>query len=109
MAVAGVGLGLLVVPLIDIALATVSPDDAGAASGAYSTLQQSGAAVGVAVVGVVFFDVVGITFTQARLQDAIVAASWVPIIGYLVCAAATLLLPSRVQVKNRPDAVAVDA
>ncbi len=109
MAVAGVGLGLLVVPLVDIALATVSPGDAGAASGAYSTLQQSGAALGVAVVGVVFFDVIGITFTQARLQDAIVAASWVPIIGYLVCAAATLLLPSRAQVKDRVDAVTVDA
>lgn len=105
MVVAGVGLGLLVVPLVDIALATVPTDDAGAASGAYSTLQQTGAALGVAVVGVVFFDVAGAAFTQPRLQEAVVAASWVPIVGYLVCAAATLLLPSREQVKAHAEAV----
>jgi EmrB/QacA subfamily drug resistance transporter len=99
LAAGGVGLGLVVVPLVDIALATVSPDDAGAASGAYGTMQQIGAALGVAVVGVVFFGVVGSTYTQARLEDGIRAGVWVPVIGYLVCAAATLLLPSRADVR----------
>jgi predicted MFS family arabinose efflux permease len=103
MVVGGVGLGLLVVPLVDIALATVSPSDAGAASGAYSTMQQIGAALGVAVVGVVFFGVVGTTYTQPQLEDGITAGIWVPVVGYLIAAMATLLLPSRAQVRARPQ------
>jgi EmrB/QacA subfamily drug resistance transporter len=93
--VAGVGLGLLVVPLIDIALATVPLRDAGAASGAYSTIQQVGAALGVAIIGAVFFDVVDERFTPVALRDGVGAASWWVAGGYLVCAAATLLLPDR--------------
>lgn len=61
MGLAGIGLGLLVVPLIDIALSTVSPDDAGAASGTFSTFQQLGGALGIAIIGVVFFNTVGDT------------------------------------------------
>ncbi len=55
MLLAGIGLGLLVVPLVDIALATVPETQAGAASGTYSTFQQVGAALGIAVIGSVFF------------------------------------------------------
>lgn len=95
LALGGVGLGLLVVPLIDVALATIPQRDAGAASGAYGTIQQVGAAIGVAVVGVVFFGVVGTTFTPASLADGITAASWVSVLGFALCAAATTLLPSR--------------
>lgn len=99
MALAGVGLGLLVVPLIDVALATVPAHDAGAASGAYGTIQQVGAALGVAIAGVVFFNVVGIDVTQPVLEDGITAASWVGMIGFTLCAAASLLLPSRAAVR----------
>jgi len=102
--VTGIGLALVVVPLVDIALATVPPADAGAASGAYSTMQQTGAALGVAVTGVVFFGTVGTDFSQARLEEALSAGSWVPVIGYLVCAVATLLLPSRAQVRAKVSA-----
>jgi MFS family permease len=93
--VAGAGLGLLVVPLVDIALATVPLRDAGAASGAYSTIQQVGAALGVAIVGAVFFGVVDERFTPVALRDGVGAASWWVAGGYLVCAAATLMLPDR--------------
>jgi hypothetical protein len=86
------------VPLIDVALATVAPSDAGAASGAYGTLQQVGAALGVAVVGVVFFGAVGADFSQPSLQHGITTAGWIGIIGYGLCALATLLLPSRAAV-----------
>ena len=55
---AGIGLGLLVVPLVDIALATVPETEAGAASGTYGTFQQVGAALGIAVIGSVFFGAV---------------------------------------------------
>jgi EmrB/QacA subfamily drug resistance transporter len=103
LAVAGVGLGLLVVPLVDVALATVDPAHAGAASGAYGTLQQCGAAVGVAVVGVVFFHVVANMFTAARLADALEAAGWVSVLGFAVCAVATLFLPSRAAVRAHAE------
>jgi predicted MFS family arabinose efflux permease len=99
----GVGLGLLVVPLIDVALSTIPPTDAGAASGAYGTVQQIGAAVGVAVVGVVFFGAVGTTFTQPTLEAALTRASWVSVIGFSLCALATLLLPSRVAVRRHAE------
>jgi EmrB/QacA subfamily drug resistance transporter len=95
----GFGLGLLVVPLIDVALATVSTENAGAASGAYGTIQQVGAALGVAVVGVVFFGAVGAEFSQASLEHGITTAAWVSVAGYALCALATLLLPPRVAVR----------
>jgi hypothetical protein len=87
-----------VVPLIDIALATVPTSDAGAASGAYGTVQQVGAAFGVAVAGVVFFGVVGTTYTPASLRSAMLAAGWVPVAGYALSALASLLLPARADV-----------
>lgn len=95
MGLAGMGLGLLVVPLIDIALSTVSSDDAGAASGTFSTFQQLGGALGIAIIGAVFFNAVGGAFSPDALRDGLVAASWWSVGGYLVCAASTLLLPDR--------------
>ncbi|HWW10789.1 MAG TPA: MFS transporter [Candidatus Acidoferrales bacterium] len=53
--VAGLGLGTVVAPLLNIILAGVPGRDAGSASGVLTTFQQLGGAVGVAVVGVVFF------------------------------------------------------
>ncbi len=53
--VAGAGLGFLVVPLANVVLAAVPGELAGGASGVFSTAQQVGGAVGVAVAGSVFF------------------------------------------------------
>ena len=100
MLLAGIGLGLLVVPLIDIALTTVSPDDAGAASGTFSTFQQLGAALGIAIIGAVFFNSVGDDFTSAGLRTALQDASTWVVGGYLICAASTLLLPDRKAVQE---------
>jgi EmrB/QacA subfamily drug resistance transporter len=94
MALAGIGLGLLVVPLVDIALATVDESDAGAASGTYGTFQQVGAALGIAVIGSIFFDVVE-EFSAASLRAAEVRAGWWVIGGFLLCAASTVFLPDR--------------
>jgi hypothetical protein len=96
--VTGIGLGLLVVPLIDIALANVPLRDAGAASGTYGTFQQIGAAVGVAVAATVFFAQVGTDFSQPNVMAALTSASWIAIGGYLLSAVASLLLPKRADV-----------
>jgi EmrB/QacA subfamily drug resistance transporter len=55
LAAVGAGMGLLITPLVGIALADVGPRWAGAASGALSTVQNVGNAIGVAVVGAVYF------------------------------------------------------
>jgi hypothetical protein len=53
--VTGLGMGTVVAPLLNIVLAGVPPRHAGSASGVLTTFQQLGGAMGVAVVGVVFF------------------------------------------------------
>lgn len=53
--ICGGGMGLLVAPLADVVLSGVRGRDAGSASGILSTAQQVGAAIGVAVIGVIFF------------------------------------------------------
>jgi EmrB/QacA subfamily drug resistance transporter len=57
--VCGLGLGSVVAPLVNVVLAGVRGQDAGAASGVLSTVQQVGGAVGVAVIGVIFFGLLG--------------------------------------------------
>ena len=51
----GAGMGLVMGPMVSTVLAGVSPQHAGAASGVLATAQQMGNALGIAVIGVVFF------------------------------------------------------
>ena len=55
MVLAGAGLSLLIIPLVNVVLAAVPHGVAGGAGGIFSTAQQLGGALGVAVVGTVFF------------------------------------------------------
>jgi MFS family permease len=57
--VAGIGMGAILAPLFDIVLAGVDDDEVGSASGTLNAMQQLGAALGIAVLGTVFFSVVG--------------------------------------------------
>jgi EmrB/QacA subfamily drug resistance transporter len=52
---AGIGLGCIIAPVTNIILASISRGDAGSASGVLTTAQQVGGAMGVAVIGVIFF------------------------------------------------------
>ncbi len=62
LAVCGLGLGCVVAPLVNVVLAGIRGQDAGAASGVLTTAQQVGGAVGVAVIGMIFF---GLLSSQA--------------------------------------------
>jgi len=62
LAICGLGLGCTVAPLVNVVLAGIRGQDAGAASGVLTTAQQVGGAVGVAVIGVIFF---GLLSSQA--------------------------------------------
>jgi EmrB/QacA subfamily drug resistance transporter len=56
---AGMGLGAVIAPLADIVLARVPKQDAGSASGVFNTGLQLGNSIGIAVIGVIFFGMLG--------------------------------------------------
>jgi len=53
--IAGVGSGLFIAPNVQFIVATVDRSDAGAASGVVGTSQRVGSAIGIAVIGSLFF------------------------------------------------------
>lgn len=57
--VSGVGFGMVVAPTLDLLLGQVTSRAAGNASGLLNTVQQLGLAIGVALVSVVFFTLLG--------------------------------------------------
>jgi EmrB/QacA subfamily drug resistance transporter len=63
--ISGLGLGTVIAPLLNIILAGVPGRDAGSASGVLTTFQQLGGAIGVAIVGVVFFGLLSSRATTA--------------------------------------------
>jgi EmrB/QacA subfamily drug resistance transporter len=56
--VAGAGLGLVVAPMFDIVLASVTEEETGSGSGVLNAAQQLASSIGVAVMGTVFFDAI---------------------------------------------------
>jgi hypothetical protein len=56
---AGLGLGAVIAPPADIVLARVPRQDPGAASGMFSTGLQLGNSIGIALIGVIFFGMLG--------------------------------------------------
>jgi EmrB/QacA subfamily drug resistance transporter len=65
----GAGIGMLVSPLFDFILASVSDHEVGSASGVLNAAQQLASAIGVAAIGTVFFSTLGRSgFTAAIRQ-----------------------------------------
>jgi EmrB/QacA subfamily drug resistance transporter len=77
---AGLGMGAVLAPLADILLAGVDHQHAGSASGLFNTSIQVGASIGVAVIGVIFFGLLGsqsgpaATTVAPQLRAGLVAA-----------------------------------
>ena len=98
--VAGAGLSLLLIPLVNVVLAAVPGEAAGGAGGQFSTAQQLGGALGVAVIGTAFFSQLeGHSFTDA-FRHAL------PIAGglFLAAAALALVLPRTAVSEEEPAA-----
>jgi MFS family permease len=72
--VMGAGMGLIVAPLTDAVLSEVPREHAGSASGLINTVQQMGNALGLGLVSVVFFGVVGDRLTPAQVGPEFVNA-----------------------------------
>lgn len=91
----GAGIGLVMAPLTATVLSGLTPQHAGSAAGVLSSVQQVGNAMGVAVIGIVFYNAAG----SARGGQAIVHAFDVsiPYLVGLALAVAVLvqLLPRR--------------
>jgi EmrB/QacA subfamily drug resistance transporter len=68
--IAGTGLGLGFSALFQLVLANVPPRDAGAGSGSLQAFQQVGGALGVALIGQIFFSNLGNTFATGATQHA---------------------------------------
>jgi EmrB/QacA subfamily drug resistance transporter len=87
--VCGAGLALLIIPLVNVVLAAVPVEAAGGASGLFSTAQQLGGAVGVALFGTVFFGYLsGHSFEASMVHTAPYAIG-----AFALCAVLALLLP----------------
>jgi EmrB/QacA subfamily drug resistance transporter len=102
---AGAGMGMCVTPLTAISLAPLRQEGAGAASGALSTVQQVGNALGVAITGVIFFGALKGGFAHAFELSAAQLAGLLVVVGLL---SRVLPAPPR-RAARRSDLVLADA
>ncbi|MCG5220210.1 MFS transporter [Streptosporangium sp. KLBMP 9127] len=96
----GMGLGLTAPSLINVILAGIPAKDAGAAGGVLTTVTQLGNALGVAVLGAVFFAQLESSFTGGATRltaygDALTTILPWQIACYAAAAALMFLLPAR--------------
>jgi len=73
--VAGIGSGLFIAPNAQFIIATVDRQEAGAASGVIATMQRLGSAIGIAIIGSVFFGTLSIP-TRGRPTPGDLAAAF---------------------------------
>ncbi|MEU4745415.1 MFS transporter, partial [Actinosynnema sp. NPDC023658] len=91
--VSGAGMGLVMAPLPSIVMAGVARRHSSAASGVLNAVQQAGGAIGVALVGLVFYRVLGATPTPADHAAAFTHSQYL-LAGFAVAVVALVqLLP----------------
>jgi MFS family permease len=89
LAVTGYGMGMVFVPMFDVILAGVAPHEVGSASGLLESVQQLAMSLGIAVVGTVLFDRVGVSheagaFVSAANRGLVVAIAFLIAAGLAV-------------------------
>src|SRR4051812_6938203 len=88
---AGIGMGAMLAPLFDFVLAGVDDHEVGSASGVLNAMQQLGGAIGIAVIGTLFFSVADHHGITTALEKMLYVEA-----GVLVAAMALVfLLPMR--------------
>lgn len=92
--IAGIGLGLGFSSLFQLVLANVPPRDAGAGSGALQAFQQVGGALGVAIIGEIFFTNLGNTFATGGTPHAAFSSASSLALWYVVASFALVLVLS---------------
>jgi predicted MFS family arabinose efflux permease len=84
LAAVGVGMGIVMTPLISRVLAGVDPDHAGSASGVLSTMQQIGNSLGVALIGIVFYGTLHTGYAHAFRFGMAYTATMALVVAVLV-------------------------
>ncbi|KKC31052.1 DHA2 family efflux MFS transporter permease subunit [Devosia psychrophila] len=92
--IAGIGLGLGFSALFQLVLSNVPPRDAGAGSGALQAFQQVGGALGVAIIGQIFFTNLGNSMAAGSAPHAAFANASSLALWYVVGSFALVLLMS---------------
>jgi EmrB/QacA subfamily drug resistance transporter len=108
-ALIGLGQGIGLPSLIGAVLAHVEPSRAGAAAGILTTTQQFGVASGIAVIGAVFYGVLGGLPSRGTFVHGMEVAMTIDAILLVVAAAVTLLLPRRARAAGAASEARVDA
>lgn len=96
--VTGLGMGLLMAPFFDIVLAGVEPHETGSAGGTLTAIQQLGSSLGVAVLGTVFFGMLGApspAHQDGGFGTAMKATLWIEVGMLALTFLVTFLLPLR--------------
>jgi EmrB/QacA subfamily drug resistance transporter len=91
LALVGAGMGLGITPLVSLVMAAAPPQHMGATSGVLSTMQNVGNAIGVALVGVLFYGALSHGFAGA-FQVSVIALA----VTLTAVAALTRLIPATV-------------
>lgn len=91
--VIGCGMGLIFAPLMPFILSNVDPQDAGSASGTANAVQQVGGALGIGLIGVVFF---GQLASRADYDQAFGRGVWLQLVLLVVCVVLSFFLPRRI-------------
>jgi hypothetical protein len=102
-----VGLGMMFGPFFDIALAGVEEHEVGSASGTLNATQQLAGAIGVAVLGTVFFSVADHHVADgaaAAFHAAITSVFWIELGLIALTFALVFLLPKRARDEDFADA-----
>ena len=96
--VAGIGMGMLIAPLFDFVLASVTDDEVGSASGVLNAVQQLAGAVGVAAIGTLFFSTLEHSgFVTAISRSLLVELATTPVLLTLIST-----LPFRAREESEP-------
>jgi len=90
--IAGIGLGLGFSSLFQLVLSNVPPRDAGAGSGSLQAFQQVGGALGVALIGEIFFSNLGSSLAGGATQHAAFANASSLALWYVICSFALVLV-----------------
>jgi hypothetical protein len=98
LAVIGLGMGLLMAPFFDIILAGVEEHEMGSASGTLNAIQQFGGALGIAILGTVFFHVLRVGPTgpvPSSVEHGMASVIWIEFGLLAATFASAYLLPRR--------------
>jgi EmrB/QacA subfamily drug resistance transporter len=104
--VVGMGMGLFVVPVFDTIISAVTDQETGSASGVLNAIQQLGGGIGVAVLGTIFFTVLG----HEGFAPALTHTMWwqVALLGAMLALSPLLPARAREPEESRADSESSD-